>query len=336
MRFAVPLLGDRVAPRCTFADSILLVSVRHRRILERDCVPVEGSTWADLAGVLSNGRVDTMICGGISRSTRESVQSRGVEVIENVVGTADEVVEALRNGRLEPGFGFSKRLAGSSGASALPPPGSAGAPPQELPAPPAGALEVADCLACHNRVCLSGRMCPCLAALPGVTGGELGPPPGMAKILESAVDVACEQDRALCRLAELVYFALEMGYRRIGVAFCLELLEPAKILAQVLGRFFDVLPVCCKIGGGPVGESPVNQRQDDPFSMVVACDPCGQAAMLDSWHADLNVIVGLCVGADSVFARASRAPVTTVFVKDRSLANNPIGALYSHYHLQDL
>jgi uncharacterized metal-binding protein len=50
---------------------------------------------------------------------------------------------------------------------------------------------------------------------------------------------------------------------------------------------------------------------------------------------DLNVLVGACMGADCIFSRFSDAPVTTLFVKDRSLANNPIGAVYSDYYLKE-
>ena len=57
--------------------------------------------------------------------------------------------------------------------------------------------------------------------------------------------------------------------------------------------------------------------------------------MLNQAGTELNVIVGLCMGADCVFARDSQAPVTTLFVKDRSLANNPIGAVYSEYYLRE-
>jgi uncharacterized metal-binding protein len=41
------------------------------------------------------------------------------------------------------------------------------------------------------------------------------------------------------------------------------------------------------------------------------------------------------MGADCIFSRFSDAPVTTLFVKDRSLANNPIGAVYSDYYLKE-
>jgi uncharacterized metal-binding protein len=42
------------------------------------------------------------------------------------------------------------------------------------------------------------------------------------------------------------------------------------------------------------------------------------------------------MGADCVFSMLSDAPVSTLFVKDKSLANNPIGALYSDFYLKEV
>ncbi|WP_274596750.1 DUF1847 domain-containing protein [Desulfurobacterium thermolithotrophum] len=50
----------------------------------------------------------------------------------------------------------------------------------------------------------------------------------------------------------------------------------------------------------------------------------------------MNVIVGLCIGHDMLFQMHSRAPVTTLIVKDRVLAHNPVGALYSNYYKRKL
>jgi uncharacterized metal-binding protein len=124
-------------------------------------------------------------------------------------------------------------------------------------------------------------------------------------------------------LAEVVYFALELQCKRVGVGYCVDLQEPAAILTGVLERFFEVVPVCCRVGGVPQGSES-------------GCDPSAIAAVLNAAHTELNVLVGLCVGADCVFNRESKAPVTTLFVKDKSLANNPIGAVYSHYYLRDI
>jgi uncharacterized metal-binding protein len=151
-------------------------------------------------------------------------------------------------------------------------------------------------------------------------------------MLESARDVSSEDERTLCRLSELIYFGLEMKYRKIGLAYCLDLAEPARILARVLRRFFDVTAVCCKVGGVEA-EGPFNRPRDRGDR--IACNPLGQAASLRDAGSELNVVVGLCMGVDCVFARASEVPVTTLFVKDKSLANNPIGALYSDYYLKE-
>jgi len=151
--------------------------------------------------------------------------------------------------------------------------------------------------------------------------------------------VACEDERTLCRLAELVYFALEMGYEKIGVAFCVDLLEPASVLTGVLRRFFEVVPVCCKVRGIPEAEAPwgeLRRSREMDDRRVAVCDPLGQVAVLNAAGTNLNVLVGLCVGVDGVLSRESHAPTTTLFVKDKSLANNPVGAVYSHYHLEGI
>jgi uncharacterized metal-binding protein len=129
-----------------------------------------------------------------------------------------------------------------------------------------------------------------------------------------------------------------MGFRRLGVAFCEDLREPASILTEVLRRFFDVVPVSCKVRGADPETHPGQGAQPggEPFSGAAPCDPLTVAAVLNARDTDLNVLVGFCVGADCVVNERSRAPVTTIFVKDKSLANNPIGAVYSHYHLDDI
>jgi uncharacterized metal-binding protein len=42
-----------------------------------------------------------------------------------------------------------------------------------------------------------------------------------------------------------------------------------------------------------------------------------------------NVLLGLCVGDDTLFIKHSKAPVTVLAVKDRVLAHNPLGVLYT-------
>ena len=65
-----------------------------------------------------------------------------------------------------------------------------------------------------------------------------------------------------------------------------------------------------------------------PGTYESMCNPIGQATFLNKAETDLNIMLGLCVGHDSLFIKYSSAPVTVFAVKDRVLAHNPIGALY--------
>jgi uncharacterized metal-binding protein len=226
------------------------------------------------------------------------------------------VVAAIIAGCLRPGLGFG---------------GDEVAAERESVSGDTAQLESVDCLACRDRVCLRGQSCR--ADVASVSSGydardEL--------ILESARDVALEDERILCRLSELIYFCLEMKYRRIGLAYCVELTEAARILTHVLRRLFEVVPVCCKVGG-VVPEDPLGTRTRKAVHEhdEIACNPTLQSRVLERAGCDLNVGVGLCMGIDCVFAQASDVPFTTLFVKDKSLANNPIGAIYSDYYLKE-
>ena len=58
------------------------------------------------------------------------------------------------------------------------------------------------------------------------------------------------------------------------------------------------------------------------------CNPIAQAVLLNEQKTQLNIVVGLCVGHDSLFYKYSDAMVTTLITKDRVLAHNPAGAVY--------
>ena len=321
MRIGIPLLNGRVAPRCNIADGLMLVTLRRGQIDRSRIIPPEGQSWQEFLSQISAQGVDTLVCGGISRDGKEGLLARGVTVIENVACTTEEVLAAMAAGCLRPGFGFDseEEVVGRGGISN---PANSntqlrGHEGQDI-----------DCLACRNPICLLGHKCRPLTGR--VKGSEK---PDTKTMLESAQDITLEGERTLCRLSEVIYFGLEMNYRRIGVAYCVDLNEPTRILVGVLRRFFEVIPVCCKIGGKSVPEPGLSAG--GVGSRTIACNPLGQAEMLNSLSPDMNVVVGLCVGVDSIFARASEAPVTTLFVKDKSLANNPIGALYSDYYLKE-
>jgi uncharacterized metal-binding protein len=121
-----------------------------------------------------------------------------------------------------------------------------------------------------------------------------------------------------------------MGFRKLGLAFCVGLAEEAEIIARILGTEFDVVSVCCKVGG--IAKQSLNLEQIRPQTEhETTCNPAGQALLLNEAGTELNIVCGLCVGHDAIFSMQSAAPVTTLIAKDRVLAHNPVGAVYSPY-----
>ncbi len=132
------------------------------------------------------------------------------------------------------------------------------------------------------------------------------------------------------RLREVGEFCRKMGYERVGLAFCMGLAKEAKIAATVLSKFgFAVESIACKTGGfdkSAIGIEPCHYLRPGNFEAM--CNPVAQADFLHKAGTQFNVVIGLCVGHDSLFYKHSQAPVTTLIAKDRALAHNPAGALY--------
>ena len=131
------------------------------------------------------------------------------------------------------------------------------------------------------------------------------------------------------RLQEIMLFAKEAGFKKLGMAFCIGLANEARVIDEILAREFEITSVCCKLSA--IDKRTFGLEQIDPDSEEVMCNPAGQADILNRAGTELNIICGLCVGHDAIFSLKSEAPVTTLIAKDRVLAHNPVGAVYNQY-----
>jgi uncharacterized metal-binding protein len=135
----------------------------------------------------------------------------------------------------------------------------------------------------------------------------------------------------LTRVEETVAFAKRMGFKRLGVAFCAGLSREAEMLDQVLtAHGFEVVSIVCKVGA--IAKESLGLADSDkirPGGFESMCNPLAQAEMLNQAATELNIMLGLCVGHDTLFLRAAAAPCTVLAVKDRMLGHNPMVALYT-------
>jgi uncharacterized metal-binding protein len=184
-----------------------------------------------------------------------------------------------------------------------------------------------ECARCHDKECYDGRDCFGLAAeaRKKYSSDEL-------RSMRVSGRIEAEHYMKLTRLEEIILYAREMGMKKLGIAFCIGLSKEAEIVDEVLiKQGFETHSACCKICGLDKSGLKV-KKLHGPDKTEAVCNPIGQALRLESVGTELNIAVGLCVGHDIMFTAHSASPVTTLIVKDRVLAHNPAGALYSAYY----
>ena len=131
------------------------------------------------------------------------------------------------------------------------------------------------------------------------------------------------------RIREIIELCHDCGYKKVGLAFCAGLKKEAQIAANILMKNgLEVVSVICKVGHVEKKKVGITKTIRKPCEFEPICNPVQQAKLLDAEKPDLNIVFGLCVGHDTLFYKYTKTLVTTLVVKDRVLAHNPIGAIY--------
>jgi uncharacterized metal-binding protein len=133
------------------------------------------------------------------------------------------------------------------------------------------------------------------------------------------------------RIEDTMDFARRIGAHKLGIAHCIGLMREARLAMEIFqANDFQVCTVCCKVGA--IDKEGVGLRDSEkvtPGTYETICNPVAQAELLDRAGAQLNIVIGLCVGHDSLFFMHSRVPATVLVAKDRVLGHNPAAALYT-------
>lgn len=197
------------------------------------------------------------------------------------------------------------------------------------------------CSYCPKKTCFKGdltkvpKFCPTLLK-PDVLEES-------KRILKEPENLKMAQDVArtwkdygkLTRVEETVEYARLRGFKKVGLAFCIGLSQEAELFTNILfNEGFEVISVCCSCAA--LSSDDVDLPEEDKIFAEFRqpmCNPIGQALILNSEQSEFNILLGLCVGDDSLFIKHSEAPISVLAVKDRVLAHNPLGALYTSRHI---
>ncbi len=204
-----------------------------------------------------------------------------------------------------------------------------------------------NCAECGRRVCRGAKSqegpenCPTKTCAEVIEGAmeryhnpELAEFARVASVVEGSAYTRVPWSEAptplTTRLEEIIRLALRMGYKKLGVAFCIGFSNEAEVLIPILQNCgFQVVSVCCKTGG--VAKERIGIKDSEkvnPGQYESMCNPISQAEILNQEGCEFNILMGLCVGHDSLFIKHVKALTTVFAVKDRLLGHNPIAALY--------
>ena len=154
-------------------------------------------------------------------------------------------------------------------------------------------------------------------------------------IYSAACVVGKKNDGYRPRIEEALDFAGQMKFSRVGFAACVAFGRELDVIRRLFEQAgIEVFSAGCQIGRSSATDRGLPHLEAYPDNST--CNPIAQAEILNKAQTQLNYIVGLCMGHDILFTRYSRAPVSTLIVKDRLMGNNPAAAIYGWHARRSL
>jgi predicted Fe-Mo cluster-binding NifX family protein len=109
MKIAIPTFGNRISPRFDFSPEMWIIDVEGGEVVrEVKFSTVNLNLLQRLDQITSHG-VNKVICGGIDDFARNQLGSRGIDVVQDVIGDAEIVFDDFMRGRLRPGLCRERR-----------------------------------------------------------------------------------------------------------------------------------------------------------------------------------------------------------------------------------
>ena len=153
-------------------------------------------------------------------------------------------------------------------------------------------------------------------------------------IYKASVKVVTEGFRKWPRIQEAIEFAKELNLNKIGFASCVALVNELALISELfIGAGFCVISAACQVGRVTPEDRGLPEVKG---SHGTTCNPIAQAEIFNNEGTELNFILGLCLGHDILFTQYSKAPVSTLIVKDRVTGHNPAAVLYTYHQHQNL
>ncbi|AKB49619.1 hypothetical protein MSBRW_0366 [Methanosarcina barkeri str. Wiesmoor] len=162
------------------------------------------------------------------------------------------------------------------------------------------------CALCRIKDCVKGKNCSVIKYGLEYTGDDL-------KAIQISAWLESDSMKRT-KLEEIAIYAKSLGYTKIGIAFCIEYEREARLVYDILSRYFEVFSVCCKVCSFEKASLGIKKSKYLEYEAV--CNPIGQALLLNDDLTNLNIMLGLKTGYEILFAKYSEAPSITLPIEE--------------------
>ena len=101
MKIAIPEWQGRVSPVLDAASLILLVEIESGRELRRTENTLNAASPWSRAQALKDLHAELVICGAVSQELEMALRAAGIELVGNICGPVEAVLNAYRLGKLD-------------------------------------------------------------------------------------------------------------------------------------------------------------------------------------------------------------------------------------------
>ena len=100
MRIAIPIWGDKISPLLDTASRLLIVEFGEKGETSRFQIFLDELNLSRRSLRISGLNIDTLICGAISRPFFRMLRSAGIEIIPEISGDPENILQAYLNGNI--------------------------------------------------------------------------------------------------------------------------------------------------------------------------------------------------------------------------------------------
>ncbi|ATW27528.1 NifB/NifX family molybdenum-iron cluster-binding protein [Candidatus Formimonas warabiya] len=101
MTLAIAVFDDRVSVTLDNCTQLLLVAFKDNLVCHTRPIPINGDFPLELVRRLKEEAVETLVCGAVSNSLRQLIETSGIKIVPWISGSVEQVLQAFRTDTLE-------------------------------------------------------------------------------------------------------------------------------------------------------------------------------------------------------------------------------------------